>query len=184
VLLIIALAIVHVSLVTWLNLHSATTNKLISLVTQIFGGILILYSIDSNIGIIRHQNLFKIFVTYLGEFPLVRKSVVLTTGTADGVAFGMKAKVTVRRNPETIDKKLEYLQEQIDDLKRDLEEKAKELRERLERELAAVRADVSKNRQDLGRIESTIEEVSIGGLKPQIFGVLLMLYGAFSGYVA
>ncbi|RFC33088.1 MAG: hypothetical protein DID91_2727703235 [Candidatus Nitrotoga sp. MKT] len=98
------------------------------------GGLLILYSIDSNIGVIKQKSLYSILTDYFKEFPLLKRSVVIELQGAAIVMSGGKAKVTVGRNPQSIDEKLEYLQEQINEVKRDLEQKSKGLNEKIDRQ--------------------------------------------------
>jgi hypothetical protein len=183
-LILIALIYIHLLLIYYFCLNVSTTNKTISLISQLVGGLLILYSIDSNIGIIKEKNLFAVFINYLKEFPLIKRSPVVINGRGAAMAVGGKAKFTVGRNPQTINEKLEYLQEQINEVKRNLEQESRELNEKIERKSKEMNAQIQKTKTALHNIESKIEEVSIGGIKAQLFGVLLMIYGAISGYVA
>jgi hypothetical protein len=86
-------------------------------VAQLVGGLLILYSIDSNIGVIKQKSLLSILTSYFKEFPLIKRSVVIDAQCAVIAVSGGKAKITVGRNPQSVDEKIEYLQEQINELK-------------------------------------------------------------------
>lgn len=97
---------------------------------------------------------------------------------------GGKAKVTVGRNPQSIDEKLEYLQEQINEVKRDLEQESKGLNEKIDRQSKEISEQIQDAKMALRSLESKMDEVSIGGIKVQFFGVLLMVYGAIAGYAA
>ncbi len=183
-LILITLICIHLLLIYYFCLNVSITNKTISLISQLGGGLLILYSIDSNIGIIKEKHLFAVFINYLKEFPLVKRSYVINAQGGVIAMSGGKAKLTVGRNPQSIDEKLEYLQEQINEVKRDIEQESRDLNEKIERKSKEMKVQIQKAKTALQNIESKIEEVSIGGIKVQLFGVLLMIYGAISGYVA
>ena len=79
---------------------------------------------------------------------------------------------------------LTYLQEQINEVKRDLEQESKELNEKIDRQSKEMNAQIQDAKAALHSLESKMDEVSTGGLKVQLFGVLLMVYGAIAGYAA
>ncbi len=95
---------------------------------------------------------------------------------------GGKAKFTVGRNPQSVEEKIEFLQEQINELKRDLEQESKELNEKIDRKSKEMSKQIQEAKSGLRILESKIDEVSTGGIKVQLFGVLLMVYGAIAGY--
>lgn len=159
-------------------------NKRVSFFLQIIGGLLILFSIDSNIGIIKEKTLFSIFANYLREFPLIKRSVVIKLQGTANVTIGTEAKITVVRNPKNIEEKIEYLQEQINVVKRDLEQTQKELNEKINRQSKEIIIQNQEVKSVLRNFESKMDKVSVGGIKAQLFGVLLMLYGAIAGYMA
>jgi hypothetical protein len=47
-----------------------------------------------------------------------------------------------------------------------------------------MNAKIQDANSALRNLESKMDEVSTGGIKVQLFGVLLMVYGAIAGYVA
>ncbi len=172
----------HVFLIQHFSTCKSDINKTISLFTQIVGGLIILYSIDSNIGIIKKINLLGVFVRYLKEFPLFTKNVTLNIQGAVHSTFGCHAALTVARNPKTIEEKIEYLQEQITEVKNELISQTKTLDEKIDKETKGLKKQIQKAQSELGQVKRQIEDVSIGGIKIQFFGVLLMVYGSISGY--
>ena len=174
----------HLLLLNWFSQSAGLINKTASLVAQLVGGLLILYSIDSNIGVIKQKSLLSILTSYFKEFPLIKRSVVIEVQGAAMAMTGGKAKITVGRNPQSVDEKIEYLQEQINELKRDLEQESKELNQKIERQSKEMNAQIKDAKSALRNLESKMDEVSTGGIKVQLFGVLLMVYGAIAGYAA
>jgi hypothetical protein len=100
-LVVLALICVHLLLIYYFCLNASATNKTISLFSQLVGGLVILYSIDSNIGIIKEKTLFAIFAKFLSEFPLIKRSIVIEVQGASMSILGGKAKVSVGRNPKS-----------------------------------------------------------------------------------
>lgn len=92
VIIIVILFIAHLSLVDYFCSNVSEVHKIIALITQLIGGLLILYSIDSNIGIIKDKNLLALLTGYLREFPLIKRPVVIQ---AQGVTMGLSSLNTV-----------------------------------------------------------------------------------------
>jgi hypothetical protein len=170
-------------LIHYFSFNASSTDKFLSLASQIIGGLFILHSIDSNIGIINNKKLFSIFSNYLREFPLVKRSVVVQANGFSIATASATAKASASRNPTSIEGKLEYLQDQIDTIKRDIELESKELSAKIDRCSNELNIKIQDTKLALEKIDSKIKEVSIGGISEQIFGILLMVYGAISGYV-
>lgn len=175
---------VHLLLLNYFSQWAGFINKTASLVSQLVGGLLILYSIDSNIGVIKQKSLFSMLGNYFKEFPLIKRSVVIELQGVAMAILGGKAKISVGCNLQSIEEKIEYLQEQINELKCDLEQESKELNEKIDRQSKEINAQIQDAKATLRSLESKMDEVSTGGIKVQLFGVLLMVYGAIAGYMA
>lgn len=183
-LIIFVLLCLHLLLIYYFCLNASITNKTIALLLQIVGGLAILYSIDSNMGIIKKKNLLSVFANFLSEFPLLRKTIVIgTVGYSEGASTA-KGKGSVGRNPKSIEEKIEYLQEQINWVKRDLEQETKEINEKIDRESSEMKIQIQETKSALQNIGAKMDEISVGSLDVQLFGIFLMIYGAISGYVA
>lgn len=181
----LAILFLHLLLVPFFQLDCRATNRLVSLITQLAGGLLILYSIDSNIGVFKHKTLIHVFIEYLKQCPLVTRSV--SVGAANVIAVaGMSAvgKASARRSPTTIEEEMQYLREEVAELRRDLTQQGKDINEKIDRGLQDIRARVQDTENLVRRTASTFEEVTIGGFQMQLFGILLMVYGAFAGYLS
>lgn len=162
--------------------YSETINKLIAFLLQIFGGLLVLCSVNSNIGVIRGGSLLSDLRKYLGDCPLVRKAHVLEVqGVSIGV-LGGKVRLTVGRNPKSVEEQLGYLQEQINEIRKDLQEDISELSTRIQQHMEATDSLVNRLGQSIGQIDSKVAAVSVGGIKTQLFGVLLVIYGSITAY--
>lgn len=179
-----AFAAVHYVLASNAGVDWSAENQLIALVLQIVGGILVLYSIDSNLGIINNTSLLHMFFGYMKRFPLIKRSYTLSADSAKFEFMGYPAKFRVGGPHNTIEEKVEYLQRQIDWLKEDLGEEVKRLNSMFAAAEAQTSEQVAALRKSVGSVERKVTELSAGGIQTQIFGVLLMIYGAVTGYYA
>ena len=175
---------VHCMLIFYFSLCSSEVNKVASLLTQLVGGGFILYSIDSNIRTFNEKNIVAIFKDYLREFPLIKRPVIAHAKVSPIKLKGANGTTTVTENPKSIDEKLEYLQRQINNLYSKVEYNLNEITAKIDSHINETKSQINDTKLDVKNIESKIKEASIGGIKSQLFGVLLMVYGAFCGYFA
>ena len=170
------------------NLHLAidlhATNKVISLSLQIVGGVLVLYSIDSNIGIVNNQSLFTLFRSWLRSFPLIKRSFVINAEPGSFKITGHPAKIRIGGPGKSTDEHIAYLQKQIEWLKEDLNDEVNHLKNLISGVEQQSSKEISLIRSSVGVVEHKINELSVGGIGLQVFGVLLMIHGAVASYFA
>lgn len=157
-------------------------NKVIPPVFQIIGGILILYSIDSNLGIAKNTSLYRVFVNYMKSFPLIKNHYTLEAGSGTYNIIGHPAKIRVSGLTNTVEEKIIYLQKQIDWLKEDLVCGVNNINSKISAAEDRATESITELSTKLGSVENKITDLSIGGLKTQIFGVLLMIHGSAVSY--
>lgn len=159
-------------------------NKLAGMSLQVLGGLLILYSVNENLGLFRKQSLSSAFMTWLREFPVSRKSVVVAATGSAIASSGGTASVSTVRAPSTLEERVANLESMLS-----------EVRSQVRNEFNAIRSQIDAARLELtSRIDVTtgrvaqlyqqIERVAVGGFKLQAFGVLLAVYGAVTSVFA
>jgi hypothetical protein len=179
-----AFAGLHYIVYTTISSDLSHANKVISLVLQLVGGILVLYSIDSNLGIMNNTSLLSLFLSYIKNFPLIKRSYTLKADSGTIKMTGHIAKLRVGGPTITIDEKIDHLQKQITWLKEDLNDEVKGLKGMVHSVEKKANASISEIRSSIGSIDRKVQELSAGGIKTQIFGVLLMIHGSVSSYYA
>lgn len=184
IIIVTFLICLHLQLLNCYPQDNNFIHKTISLVTQLFGGLLILYSLNSNIGVVNQKTLLALLKAYFRDFPLFKKSVTEGAQVLESSEPTDKQEATVVRNPKYIEEKIEYLQNQINELKQDAQGRIEELNARIEQQSKEIGIKTQKIDSTILNLESKIKEISIGSLKSQLLGVLLMLYSAISGYIA
>jgi hypothetical protein len=164
--------------------HSQIINKTIALLLQISGGLLVLYSVDTNIGVIRGSSLFSDLRKYLGDCPLFRKTYVVKLRGVSAGALGGRARLSVRRDPKSVEERLDYLQEQLNEIRKDYQVDIAELSARIEQHKEVTDSLLTRLEQSIRQIDLKVAAVSVGGIKVQFFGVLLLIYGSITAYIA
>lgn len=178
------LAAFHLAVAVYSSANLEESNKVVSLVLQIIGGLIILYSIDSNLGIVNKKSLITIFNAWLQSFPLIGRPVTIVCNTVSTKSTAYPAKIRTGGPGKTTIEHLEYLQQQIDWLKEDRKEDIEHFQTLLSKSDQQKNEELSAIRTTLGIVDSKITGVSTGGVKWQMFGLLLMIYGSVANYYA
>ena len=178
------LAVFHVTVSINCATGLSEANKIISLSLQIVGGILVLYSIDSNIGVVDNKSLYTMLRSWLESFPLIKKSCVIHAEPGSMKLTGHPATIRVGGPGKCTEEHLKYLQQQIEWLKEDLSKEVKYVKELISGIEQCSSKEISAIHKSIGVVEHKISELSVGGIGLQVFGVLLMIHGAIAGYYA
>lgn len=184
VIVVIGFWCIHLLLLNYLNAPDEKINAFISLFAQLSGGLLVLYSIDDNIGLFKKGGIIEELKSYLLTFPLIKRNITLNLDSGNFKISGGEANLAVSRNPQTIEEHIEYLQEQINELKFNVDKKYSKLNQVIGELDTRISNSIEENSSAISDIKSKLESFAIGGLKLQFFGVLLVIYGAFAGYYA
>lgn len=159
-------------------------NKIVGMALQAGGGLLILYSINDNLGLFRGQSILWSISSWIRSFPVIREPIVLEANASTSMSWSTAGAVSVRAPATSIDERIQHLE---DDLAA--------LRQQMQRDVAALTASVLSTKTEaeekitltstrLEFISKQIETAAVGGFKIQIFGVFLALYGAVTSVFA
>jgi hypothetical protein len=154
-------------------------NKYYSSFIQLVGGIVILYNIDSNLGLFKQTNIFSYSVATFKKFPLFRSMTSVTSDFTIGWGIEGATKARGFKNPKTTEEHLEILQKQIDWLKEDLKSQVKESNEKYHTLESKFSKDNSAINNKVNSLEEKLVSSAVGTFKPQIFGFILICYGAW-----
>jgi len=181
IILLTAFGLIHYSLCLAFDTHISIINKLISASMQVIGGLIVLYSIDANMGMFKHHGLASIVWDWFGSFPLFKRTVTIS---AKGNSIGFSScptKLTVVRKCNTIEERLDELERQIEECHKLVHEKSRILNEQVAEVRIEMNTSLSGHGAELKRLSTLIEDSVVGGFKSQAFGVLLVIYGAALG---
>lgn len=176
-----AIMAAHYSMYLFTPVHIAAINKVAAFVLQVIGGLIVLYSVNQNTGLFRQQNLVNMAAEWFRAFPLIRKSVTLSIDGACIATAGGEAEFRVTRKCNTIEEKLADLEKQIQECRQLVLDKEKRLKDMIGKVDSSLCEKIAQNVSQIDEVRSLLQESVVGGVTAQVFGVLLVVYGAAVG---
>ncbi len=153
-------------------------NKIVSFLLQLVGGMIVLYSVNENMGMFKRGSLLSLIGQWFKSFPLIKRSVTLSVnGSGSAVASGSPT-ITTKRKFNTVEERLDELERQIDESRQLIFEREKIVMERISSVQSALESSISQNSKAIQDVRKLLDDSLVGGIKAQLFGVLLVLYGA------
>lgn len=182
VLVPVALIALHYLVAAHTGWDVRQTNRVISLVLLVIGGVIVLYSINANLGFFDDSTLFSLFISYLKSFPLLTRRDATQEVPASVNVVTRRARAWPGATKKTSNERLKYLQLQIEQIKQDLNQ-GQDLEESAVVQLESqTREAISDVRQTIVCINRKVKKLCVCSIKMQVFGVLLMLHGYASSY--
>jgi hypothetical protein len=181
---LVPIALAHATAHRLFPLDAALVNKITGTLLQVVGGLIVLYSVNANLGLFRNQHLGDIVMGWFQSFPLFRKAVTISaTCFANANSFG-NARISVRRVTHTVEEKVAELERQLDEFRQHFDEDINAVNARIAHVHSELSTAVTANTSALNQLSSKLELATVGGLKQQAFGVLLAVYGAVTSVFA
>lgn len=183
---IFIIALIHREILKVCSSESAEIlNRTMSAFMQISGGLLVLFTINANIGLFEKEGLGLIFINWLKSFPLFRNRKPNTCHVNDILpGFKISAESHSTRVCTTIEEKIEEAQRQIDELRNIVDRKERELLAKVGEVEKNLKKLIYKTQNGINALNGLLTKTTIGGISAQIFGVLLVIYGALIPLIA
>ena len=96
---------------------------------------------------------------------------------------GLQANARGYQEPTTIEGKIELLQTKIDWINEDIKKNQKITDEKLQNLESAVNQINNTQSQQISNLKNDLVQSSVGGVKLQVFGVLLVFYSSVLGFL-
>lgn len=148
------------------------------------GGLIVLYSVNTNLGLFRDQHFGHIIIDWFRSFPLFRKSVTIGLSGSASIAVSGRARSSVRIATNTIEEKIAEVERQLEEFRQHVYEDVLAMNARITHVHSELSTAVASNTAALNKVSSRLELATVGGFKQQAFGVLLALYGAVTSVFA
>jgi DNA anti-recombination protein RmuC len=146
---------------------------------QVIGGAILLYSINQNMGTFRGHTFKTLALNWIRSYPSSRIAGVANITAKAAIVMGMgSVTATAQGQYSTVEEKLDHLQRQIDETRKLVHEKERLLNEALQNTRTELQASLSQHGTELRRLATVLSESVVGGFKSQLFGGLLVMYGA------
>jgi hypothetical protein len=169
----------------FLCFNNVEINKTISFIMQLSGGLLILISIDSNIELFKSNSLVGMVKSWYGKRPW--KKLEKPKGVEASISItlpAMQCNARGYQEPTTIEGKLDLLQTRIDWINEDIKNNQKVTGDKLQSLESAVSQNSNNQTQQIKNIQNDLVQSSVGGVKFQVFGVLLVFYSSILSFFA
>ncbi|WP_407278456.1 hypothetical protein U5817_19065 [Aromatoleum evansii] len=164
--------------------ETVLVNKLTGTAMQIVGGLIVLYSVDSNLGLFRNQSLVATVIAWFRECPIfVRATTISASVTASGSASA-SISATVIRAGKTIEERFAALEARFEELRSEVATQHREIHSRIEEVKSELSSSIDLNQSALHKLSEQVEKATVGGFKEQAFGVMLVIYGAVTSVFA
>ena len=153
-------------------------HKLVGMALQVSGGLLVLWSVNDNLGLFRSESLMKSVARWLKDFPWVRPPITLNVSSATSATLLGTPRVRLDTPPTTLEERVQRTERLIGELRQDLNEEVSALRRETSEAQEAVQHQISHGADKLVELSTRIENATLGGVKLQAMGVFFAVYGA------
>lgn len=178
ILVMAVLGAIHSYALSRFPANATLVNKLTGTIMQIVGGVIVLHSVDANLGLFRNQRLVTSVIAWFRECPIVARSVTIElSGAAICTASGT-ASAYVPRVATTIEERVAEVERRIDELRLEMAAQNRAVHERVEAVRSELSSSIASNQSALNKLSERVEKATVGSFKQQAFGVLLAIYGA------
>jgi hypothetical protein len=159
-------------------------NKLTGTVMQIVGGLVVLHSVDSNLGLFRNYGLASVVVTWFRECPLFLRSVTVTASLSASCGASASATARIIRSATTVEERLAELERALEELRSETASQHQAIHTRIDAVRTELSSSIASNQAELNKLSERVERATVGGFKQQAFGVMLVIYGAATSVFA
>ncbi len=178
------LFVAHYVAVALLPGNTQMVNKVAGSILQSTGGLLILISIDQNLGLFRNESFLSTIVSWLKSFPISRNVTVHVASGALHASAGSVSATTASLRASSIEERVNELERAVQMLRDHLRGEVEKLNAQITSAQSALTQSIDATNKEISSLAERLEETTVGGMKLQAFGVLLALYGAVTSVFA
>jgi hypothetical protein len=184
VIALLPLFVAHYVAIALLPGSTQMVNKVAGSVLQSAGGLLILFSIDQNLGLFRNESFLSTILSWLKSFPINRN---ITLHVAAGTIHASGSSVsgmTAFLPASSIEERVKELERAVQTLRDNLHAEVEKLNAQITNAQSELTQKIDVTNKKVASLAERVEEATVGGMKLQAFGVLLALYGAVTSVFA
>ena len=164
--------------------HPALVHKLVGVTLQFLGGLLVLYSVNDNLGLFRSQSLTTAVISWFKDFPVLRKSVSLTGSVSSASSATASLSVAVTRSSTTLEERVAEVERLLVQVQQQLAQEVHAIGVKLSEAKSELSKQIDETAVTVSDLSRRLEHAAVGGFKFQALGVLLALYGAVASVFA
>lgn len=180
VLAVIPVSLAHAIALRFFAAESIIVNKVVGMFLQVLGGLLVLYSVNDNLGHFRAQSLPATMIAWFKGFPFVRKPISLSTSIGAVATATASMSAVVFRAAHTLEERIEELERKLSELEGQIQREVQEINSRIQVARLALEQQIAATSNNVTDLSKRLEHAAVGGFKVQALGVLLVIYGAIT----
>lgn len=131
-------------------------NQLVALCMQLLGGLLILISIDSNIGLFKNKNIFGLVSEWYQQRPWKRQERKNVEVSINVTLPAFQVNARGHKVPETLEEKVELLEKKIEWLNQDFKENKMKSSEKLQTLESTLSQNSNAQSQQISSLKSSL----------------------------
>lgn len=159
-------------------------NKIVGMLLQTLGGLIVLYCVNDNLGLFRSQSLASAVLGWIKDFPLARKPTPLTGSANIEVSVSTSGSGTVFQPATTLDERVAEVERKLLELQRHVTREIQLVNLNIESAKSELGKQIQENANTVADLSKRLEHTAVGGFKFQALGVLLAVYGAVTSVFA
>lgn len=159
-------------------------NKLVGMSLQVIGGLLVLYSVNDNLGLFRSQSLKSAIVGWFKDFPLVREPIFAYSSTCDGADVTSASVNTATHMPNTLEERVAEIERKLAEIQIQVALEVRAINVKIEDAKSELGMQITETSTKVIDLSKRLEHAAVGGFKFQALGVLFALYGAVTSVFA
>lgn len=163
---------------------SVFVNKLVGMSLQVIGGLLVLYSLNDNLGLFRSQSLKSTIVGWFKDFPLVREPIFAYSSTCDGADATSASASTVAQIPNTLEERVAEIERKLAEIQQQILQEVRAINVKIEDAKSELGKQITETSAKVTDLSKRLEHAAVGGFKFQALGVLFAVYGAVTSVFA
>ena len=172
---------IHLLALATLPAHSVMVNKLTGTAMQVVGGLVVLHSVNGNLGLFRNQTLAGVVVNWIRAFPMLKRSVTVSLTGVASIGVSGSATISTKRAATTVEERVAEVERQLEEFRVTVRAQDAALHRRIDDVKTELSSSISENQSAVKQISDQLESTAVGGFKQQAFGVMLAIYGAAIG---
>ncbi len=167
----------HLTLIKLIPSQKLKIDSFCSVSFQIIGGFIVLWVLNSNMGIISKNSFFKAIDGYMRRFPLFLKSKSVTLSVDSCVSVGCIAEARVIPRFKYIEEKVDFLFKEVEIIEDKINTSKNELKNEIKTTELKLNEKLNQIRIELNEINIKIQNTIVGGAKLEALGVITIAYG-------
>lgn len=159
--------------------ETSQIDKFVVFITQLLGGLLLLWSLNSNLEIFHGKTVLDLLKHWWKTRPLAKQVIQPVSAVGSITISKPEIKISASSVGKTIEEQLEYLSNRLDKLSDDIDINKNLTEDKIANLDNKLLETSMKHRQYVSALEKKVTASTVGGVKLQFLGLFLVIYGAY-----